>query len=174
MKEAHLSIFSDASYNCQRNQGAYAFAVELHGKEAYYSNNLPYKVCSAKDAEILALGHALNFLLHEPKLTKCDSITIHIDNKRSITEVEKGTTPLGKGIQAMWYQLISKVGSKNSRIVHVKAHSSRKGKAYDMNDWCDRNARVELRKLVGGSFMPLKNASLVSGISQSLFSNVVN
>ena len=60
----------------------------------------------------------------------------------------------------MWKNLISKLGSKNSRIVHVKAHTTRKGKAYEMNNWCDKNARVELRKLVGGPFMPLKHASL--------------
>lgn len=151
MSGANLKIHSDASYNCTENLASYAFCVEMHGKVCRYANSLPYKVSSSKNAELLALGHAINFLLHEFKLVSCDSIIVYIDNKRAIEEIEKESSFLAYMVKKLWNQLIDKTGSKKNLIVHVKAHTLRKGKAYEMNDWCDKNARVELRRLVNAA-----------------------
>lgn len=151
MEGAHLSIFSDASYNCQTKQAAYAFVVELHGKTARYANSYTYNVHSSKDAELLGLGHALNFLIHEHRLTHVDSMQIFIDNVKAIREINKQSTRQGFLVWMTWQRLIAKTGSKKNIIGHVKAHSSRVGMIYEMNDWCDIHARIELRKLVNAA-----------------------
>lgn len=149
MKKDHLSIYTDASFNCQQKVAAYAFYLILNGKVANYANSFSYKVKSAKDAEILALGHALTYVLSEAyKLTFVKSISIHLDSTMAIEDVRQQVPGIALQVNKLWQRLISKTGSKENKLEHVKAHSDKKGVTFESNSWCDANARSELRKRV--------------------------
>ncbi len=157
MKKDHLCVYTDASFNCTKKIGAYAFYLVLNGKEAHYANSYPQTVQSSKDAEMLALGHALNFLMSEEKLKGLKGITIYMDNTMAIEEIRRQTPGIGRAINKLWQSVITKTGSKVNNFKHVKAHSGKEGVDHHYHNWCDRNARIELRKVVGVG-IPLKHA----------------
>lgn len=153
----NLYIYTDASFNCQKKIATYAFYVILNGKHANFADCFSCKINSANDAEIMALGHALNYILLHNFTQELNSITIFMDSISAINAIIKQEiaahcqqkSGLGLFVNDLWQKLINKTMSSDNRIEHIKAHTLQKGEHFIYNNWCDKNARKKLREIVG-------------------------
>lgn len=147
----NLTINTDASFHPDHKVGGFAFWMVCDTGRHKQSGPLN-SVGNSTEAESMAIANALHVLLNSkvPGVTK---IIINTDSKNSITFIKK-RAKVGTPYKIA-YLLIRKLkqkynvpGGLKCEFRHVKAHSGKDDKRSWVNDWCDREAKKEMRKLV--------------------------
>lgn len=144
-----VTINTDASYHPKHKVGAYAFwIVSNKGK---IMNCGPLKeALNPQDCETKCIANALHTLLH----SQWDGITrivINTDSDSSIKSIKRKS----KGVNSYCYKLLIQIRKKNGiygKPIHefrsIKSHSGTDEKRKWVNDWCDRMAKEQMRKLL--------------------------
>lgn len=143
----YLTINTDASFHPIKKTSGYAFYVrsdEFTLKHSgIFKNQTPN---NSTEAELMCIGNAIYAMLNNIELGKVDFIIINTDCKPAIHQIMKSRPVLGAKIKAMIESLRWKLGGAKLRIKHVKAHTNKDDARSWVNNWCDENAKHQMRK----------------------------
>lgn len=145
-----VTINTDASFNHQGNFGGFAFWIASDQGRIVRKGPLK-SVRSSNEAELQCIANALHTLL-QSGLSHIDYIYINSDAKTVFewvsSKAKKGTAEYV--CFKILLQLKEKYGLKDDKFFefrHVKAHLHKKTKRHYVNDWCDKMAKAEMKKL---------------------------
>lgn len=151
-----VTINTDASFNHQHKIGGFAFYIRFGNVRIRYAAAFKNPVASAHEAEVLAIGNALHTLLKRTDLVRVYWLVVNSDCKLAMEDILQGKTPAGKKVKAIWTKVRKQLRITKHAFRHVKAHNGTPDARSYVNDWCDRQARKQMREQV----TELKNAYL--------------
>lgn len=142
----YLTINTDASFFPNEKVGGYAFYIVCDFFKIKKSGVLKNPINSG-EAERQSIANALYTLVYGCEKFEVDSIILNTDFKAIIKEVKnpRDTVVL---ITNLIEKLKKKTKATNFEIRHVKAHSGISDARSFVNEWCDREAKNEARKLI--------------------------
>lgn len=142
-----VTINTDASFAYEKKLGAYAFWIVCNDFRIKKSGVLKGKCISSDEAEMKCILNAIYTLYKANK--SISRIIINTDSRNSImmltSENKTPKTKLRYGdIFIIYNKLLKKLPYIEYR--HVKAHTSVSDKRSFVNRWCDREAKINLKK----------------------------
>lgn len=151
----NVTINVDASHNSDHKVGAFAFWIVCNKGKIRQCGPVK-EAADCLDAEMAGIGNAFHALLKADYITgvtrvylNCDSIPAmhHIFNQKV-----KKRRPMALEVQKVVAKVAAKYGLAGVKewviCAHVKAHSGKETKRKWVNDWCDKNARQQMQKLL--------------------------
>lgn len=144
-----ITINTDASWHPESKVCGFAFYIVCDKFKITQHGPLRDRMPTITDAEIAAIANAIHCLTNHKDLPTCDWLIINTDCKPAISRIREGKTPLGKRSHHMWQKLITKLGSKNNKLRHVKAHTGKDDGRSKANEWCDKHAKQGMRQAYG-------------------------
>lgn len=151
-----VTINTDASFHPRLKYGAYAFWAISNDFKITKSGIFKSKCINPHDAEIKCIINSIKLVLWSHSgitkiIVNTDSMNaIHLftNDKKNITRYLGGLPKKGAFLKKKYRDVIDK--SLNKRVViefrHVKAHSNINDKRSYVNDWCDFEAKKQLKK----------------------------
>lgn len=137
---------TDASFCHETKCGGYAFWIKTDHvtfkKFSWFKDN----PSNPSDAEIKAIANGLHYLIRLGNVPKVERIIINTD---SITAIKHISTPIDSApilINKYIAELKKLTGAASVEFRHVKAHTKTGDKRSWVNDWCDKNAKICMRK----------------------------
>lgn len=140
-----ITINTDASFNAEHKASGYCFYI-IHcdfriGMAGRFKKSKPDNI---QEAETMAIGNSIAYLLLKDNLPKIKCIVINSDCIPAMHQIENRTTKLGKKISSLLKELKKRTGATKVKFTHVKAHSSVKdGRSY-INKFCDKGAKEQM------------------------------
>lgn len=147
-----VTINTDASFHPSLKYGAYAFWAICDDFKITKSGVFRKKCINPDDAEAKCIINALTVVLLAHK--GISKIIINTDSLNAIAYLTNDRTHIRK------YGLITNKGTEFNRLFygiikktsiefrHVKAHSGVNDKRSYVNEWCDSEAKKQLRKTI--------------------------
>jgi ribonuclease HI len=142
-----ITINTDASHHPDYKIGGYAFYIVCNHFKIMKSGVFKTKPANSTAAETMCIGNALAELA-KMDLPKTTFLIINTDSKHSIGNIERSYNPLSEEVNKIWQKVIEKTGSTKNEFRWVRAHSKVKDARSYVNEWCDYNAKKEMRKAV--------------------------
>lgn len=139
-----ITINTDASFFHKEKIGAYAFTIVCDNFRIKRSGLLK-SVNSCTDAEIMAIGNAIAFLLNSSDTPQSTWLIINTDCRPAIDAIRQSKGELGCKVHKLWIKLIAKLKSNNNKFRHVKAHTRNDSARSHVNNWCDKEAKRHAR-----------------------------
>ncbi len=138
-----VTINTDASFHPKEKFGGFAYWIVYDGNRIKGAGAFKDKCCNSNDAEIKAIINALSTLLS--KNIDISKVIFNTDSKNAIKELTKSgvKTDLKKAFDNLIYGRQTKI---DFEFRHVKAHSGIGDKRSFVNEWCDENAKIHMRK----------------------------
>lgn len=143
-----LTVNTDASF-CGKTKAA-GFAYYIRCGNFFAKGGGAFKKLKPStphEAELFAIGNAIAICLATDGIGKVSNIVINTDCKSLIYKLKTGSG--GENFK-MVYNLIKKLQAKtkSSRIMirHVESHSGIDDKKSHVNEWCDKEAKLHMRK----------------------------
>jgi ribonuclease HI len=142
-----VSVFTDASY-CHSGR-AYGWAVWMKcgGKTVRRSGQHKMHQENATHAELSAIGYGILLALKE--FPKASAIHVVSDSLNAI-QIMQGKMQRRKGYeQQITAYIIEEACKHDKRLTfkHVKAHSTLNSPRRHVNNWCDKAAKHEMRRM---------------------------
>jgi len=149
-----VTVNTDASFHIQHKVGAYAFWIVCDQGRIMKSGALKEAV-NPTDAELRCIANALHTLL-KSDFVGVKKIIINSDALYAFEKVgrKKPVGSPGRKVADILRKLKEKYQSEREwtkpmhEFRHVKAHSGTDVARKWVNDWCDKNAKKELKKLL--------------------------
>lgn len=149
-----VTINTDASFHPQLKHGAYAFWAVCNDFKITKSGVFKSKCFSPDDAEAKCIINALTVILKAH--TGITKIIVNTDSLNAIAILTKDIYHLKKyRVSVKMYAHIRQqyhlvLSSKKCSVEfrHVKAHSGTGDKRSYVNEWCDKEAKRQLRIVV--------------------------
>lgn len=150
-----VTITSDASYSNQQGTAGYAFLISSNLGRFHKSGTL--NVETITEAELMAIGNALYYVLHHKGIYNVSKIILNVDFIAAKEMIfKKGGTKAMRGDSGEKYRKIVKVikqiieslkkqGCKEISFKHVKSHSKVGDTRSKANEFVDKLA-VKARK----------------------------
>lgn len=149
-----VTVNTDAGFYPNDKKGAYAYYIRTDGVKLTGSGLFKKECRSPQEAEYAALINALFIVLHSQKITEIKKIIINRDNIHVISK-RKGHT-----FQTLLHRIIKDIfikkyadANKSPQLFtkfyefrHVKAHTKGKDAKYWVNNWCDNQCTMQLKK----------------------------
>lgn len=154
-----VTINTDASFHPILKHGAYAFWIISNDFKITKSGVFKDKCISPDDAEAKCIINALKVLLstNNNNHNNINKIIINTDSLNAIALIKNDKDHIkryiGKNI-VRWKHIriaYNNLLNKNKTIIefrHVKAHSNVNDKRSYVNEWCDSEAKKQLRKII--------------------------
>jgi ribonuclease HI len=156
-----VTINTDASFHHKYKKGAFAFwIVSDRGKWAH-CGPLKGECANPTLAELMCIINSLYVLFLKTDWKNINKIIINTDSLNSIMVLENDRAGIAKyGLHDKYYatyrQRLKHLKKKYSatgykgiiEFRHVKSHSGTEEARKWVNDWCDRNAKEQLWKLL--------------------------
>lgn len=147
----YITLFADASF-CQNTKAA-GIAIWARDADKYCrrSKALTFAVDSASQAEGIALGTAILFVLREFSYQPGDRLSIQSDCLSALdlfAENPKRKKPLPGCEAALRSRVLQEVQRAGVTLCpkHVKGHEGTKDARSAVNTWCDEQARSRMRE----------------------------
>jgi hypothetical protein len=147
----YITLFADASF-CPDTKAA---GIAIWARDAYNhrrrSKALTFAVDNAAQAEGIALGTAILFVLREFSYQPGDRISIQSDCLAALdlfAETPKRKKPLPGCEAALRSRVLQEVQRAGVTLCpkHVKGHEGTKNARSAVNTWCDEQARSRMRE----------------------------
>jgi len=151
-----VTINTDASFHPQLKYGAYAFWAVSNNFKITKSGVFKSVCINSHDAETRCIINALSIVLLSHKdITKIivntdsqNSIHILTNDKENIRRYLGTNQKMVKILRTEFNKVLSKNLNKvKIEFRHVKAHSGINDKRSYVNEWCDAEAKKQLRKI---------------------------
>lgn len=142
-----ITINTDASHHPDHKIGGYAYYIICNHFKIMKSGVFKVKPKNSTEAETMCIGNALAHLA-KMDLPKTTFLVINTDSKHSIGNIERCYNPLSEKVNGIWQKVINKTGSTRNEFRWVRAHSKVKDARSYANEWCDFNAKKQMRKAV--------------------------
>ena len=146
-----VTINTDASFNPDFKVGAYAFWIVCNEGKIMQSGAFKSEVKNPTEAEIKCIVNALNALF-KSEFKGVTKVIINTDclHFHTYQEKRKKAGDESKEFAKVCQKLITKYSLKRGWIDvrHVKAHSGTDQARKWVNDWCDKAAKIMMRKKV--------------------------
>lgn len=153
-----VSIFTDASVHSELQKAGFAFYIGCQAGKIQKAGKLKVETSNSTTAELHCIANAVYTLLHS-KFTPITKVFIYSDSKGCLNAItgesrsfkEKEVRKVLDEINLLMMEICLKHGksirSVNTffELIHVKAHTRKKDKLSQINDWCDQNARRYMR-----------------------------
>lgn len=140
-----ITINTDASFNHRHQVSGYCYYIKSNyftiSAAGQFKNVQPK--CSS-EAELMCIGNALYILLKKD-IPAVDFIVINSDSKIALSRIKTGKTKIGHQVFKILSRLKRKLKTKDVRLKHVKAHSGFQDKRSWANEYCDKNAKMQMR-----------------------------
>lgn len=152
-----VTINTDASFHPQLKYGAYAFWAISNDFKITKSGLFKSKCTNSHDAEARCIVNALKVVLLAHKgiskviinTDSVNSIFIFTNDKENIRKYLGTSQKMIKTVRNAYHDVLNQ--TKNKVIIefrHVKAHSGINDKRSYVNEWCDLQAKIQLRKKI--------------------------
>lgn len=141
-----ITINTDASFHQEEKVSGYAFYIVCDHFKIQISGTFKVPPLTIEEAEIMCIGNAIAVLLKQEELPTSRLIVINNDSLGAMEKIRKSKTSLGGKVNNLLYQLRDRLQSKKPQLRHVKAHSGIKDARSWVNEWCDTEAKKEMRK----------------------------
>ena len=148
-----VTINTDASFHPSLKYGAYAFWAICDDFKITKSGVFRKKCQTPDDAEAKCIINALTVILKAHK--GISKIIINTDSLNAIAYLTKDENHIRKYGLSMpkmrqFQQCLTMLPISKTKIEyrHVKAHSGVKDKRSYVNEWCDSEAKKQLRRLI--------------------------
>ena len=151
----NVTINTDASHIRYKkmNFAGFAFWIVCNGVRIKRHGPLKNSPKDANIAECKCLGNAFHVVLN--KYTGIKLLVINTDSDTCIKRLAKSSKNLKGDYSDCFYQtkiILEKIVKNNPgikvRFRSIKSHQHKESKRNWVNDWCDKKARFEARKLV--------------------------
>ena len=148
-----ITINTDASFHPEKKVGGYAFYIICDFFKITKSAKFKANPKNSLQAELWCIANAIAILLKQPDLPATPLIVINTDCLYGIERVKrKSLDEDGKTIFFLLKKL-KKATSNDSKCIftkhefrHVKAHNGAPDKRSWVNEWCDANAKIQMRE----------------------------
>lgn len=140
-----ITINTDASHHPDHKVGGYAFYIVCNHFRIMKCGAFKTLPKNSTEAETMCIGNALAHLA-KMDLPKTTYLVINTDSKHSIGNIERSYNPLSAQVYEIWQSVIKKTSSTKNEFRWVRAHSKVKDARSYVNEWCDFNAKKEMRK----------------------------
>ena len=143
-----VTVNTDASFHPDSKHGAYAFWIVCDEFRLKRSDVFKTKCRNPDDAEARCIINALSALKNRPDIRiivntdSLNAIALLTNNKKHIRRY------MGNRKWTHITKAFKKLNLSNIEFRHVKAHSGKGDKRSYVNEWCDRKAKSELRKIM--------------------------
>lgn len=144
-----VTVNTDASFHHKSKIGGFAFWIHFGNWKIQMSG--PLKKCdSAIEAELMCMANAL-YVLQNSGINDVQKIIIYSDCKNAFPLIGLNKTPGSPGRKVA--NLLRAVRKRQFfkpeyELRHIKAHTNKQDMRSLINDWCDRNARYQMRILL--------------------------
>ena len=144
-----LIISTDASYHPTWKVGSYAFYIITNSGKHKRSGVFIKEPIDSTEAEVKAIGKALDFVLTSESISNPSWITINTDSIVAIKKINNPQTKEEKKVNKLLKAVIRKFSvttTENFPIEfrHIKAHKKSRDPRSWINDWCDKAAKKNL------------------------------
>lgn len=144
-KHKYLIINTDASFCPHTKVGGYAYWIKTDNLLIKGSGFFKSKVQSPFDAELKCIINALT-IVSKQKDVKVDKVIVNTDALHVIRAYRTGKSKLIKLLRSITFNLKKSIGTNHVIFKHVKAHNGTDTPRKWVNDWCDSNAKSQMRK----------------------------
>lgn len=141
-----ITINTDASFCPNTNAGGYAFYIVCDLFRIQHSGKFKDLPKSAEDAEMKCIGNALQALYSIKELPQCKYLILNSDCKTAMTKIDRYSNSVPKTIRRIRTKLVIRLGRCKFEFRHVKAHNGTPDSRSWVNDWCDKNAKTQMRE----------------------------
>jgi len=151
-----VTINTDASYSPQYNIAAYAFWVSSNRFRLQKSGVFKDLCNNSTEAESMCIINALHvILLGHSGISK---VIVNTDSRHSITILGHGKGNYKwRKFRAAYHKILRQNKNKcKIEFRHVKAHSGTDTPRKYVNDWCDKEAKKQMRLAVRNRKINLK------------------
>lgn len=155
-----VTINTDASYHPYFKVGAYAFWIISNEGRICHSGSLKKKINRPEQAEFKCIINAFH-VLGKQRYKNISKIIVNTDCLNVIHLVQGNKEAIQKYRLASWgNHLVTELFLTKRKFNlqkiecefrHVKAHADTESKRTWVNDWCDRQAKYHLWKLINSS-----------------------
>lgn len=147
----YITLFADASFCDKTKAAGIAIWARDADKHCRRSKALTFAVDSASQAEGIALGTAILFVLREFSYQPGDRLSIQSDCLAALdlfATTPKRKKPLPGCESEMRSKVLQEVHQAGLTLCpkHVKGHEGTKNARSAVNTWCDENARSQMRE----------------------------
>jgi ribonuclease HI len=145
-----VTINTDASYSPKHKVGAFAFWIVCDQGKIQKAGELR-ETHAPHDAEAKSIANAFHTLLHS-KFTGISKIVVNTDSMICINRM--GSRGKAYSPERSVWNTVRRMKKKNAdqylkiEYRHVKAHSGTDTARKFVNDWCDKEAKKFMRKMV--------------------------
>lgn len=148
--KGYLTINTDASFHPVHMVGGYAFYIVCDKFKITKRGQFVNHPTNSQAAETMCILNALHVALNQKSYpSDIKVVTINSDCKYAMNDLKKET---GRwGILYKRYRKAAQILFGNNieiRFKHVKAHNGTSDARSWVNDWCDQNAKIEMRNAV--------------------------
>jgi len=150
-----VTVNTDASFIHEHKRGSYAFWIVCNDFKILKSGVLKTKVTRPEVAEGMCIINALHILsIHDlSKVTRVivntdcqNAIYVLTNNKRNINRY--GLTQMKGQLLDKYFSVVNKLGINHKiEFRYVKAHNGAHDARSYVNEWCDAQAKSQIRKL---------------------------
>lgn len=149
-----ITITTDASYSSKFNVGTYAFWITCNNGRYKISGQLKHPLHCSSQAEMKCICNAMQFVVNNPNLF--NPITRLIINTDSLNSIHLFTDDTAKIRRyklnkkshkniLKTFKLIKEKIDKPIIFSHVKAHKHTNTPVNFVNDWCDKEAKAQMK-----------------------------
>lgn len=139
-----ITINTDASFHPIKKTSGYAFYIICDLFKITKAEQFKTEINNALEAEIKCIGNALSTLLAQKELPKTKLVVVNTDCQFAISSILRNNKKLNRRVRHIILLLGHKIGCK-VEFRWVKAHSDIKDKRSYANEWCDKNAKIQMR-----------------------------
>lgn len=145
-----VTITTDASHSPDFKVGAFAFWITSELGRIKMAGPLDGQLINPTQAEVRCIVNAVYFLRKHSKWPDIDAVVINTDSMQFINMVDNSSVHHKLASQYTKELGIFKQLTRRWRVhlKHVRAHEHKETKRNWVNDWCDKEAKRQLRVLV--------------------------
>ena len=152
-----ISIFTDASIEAASGAGGFAFYIGCVNGKLQKAGTLKAHCDNIALAELHCIANALYTLKHS-KFKPISKVWIFTDSLIAVNVLEGKVPPFKKGLEVIdeIKFLMMEICLRECKLIrdvkkmfvfeHVKAHTKGKDRKSEINAWCDKNARIYMKR----------------------------
>jgi ribonuclease HI len=143
---SNITINTDASFCPITGASGWAFYIICDEFRIKKSGNFTIKPTSAEEAEMMCIGNAFAYLSNKAPPKNIKLIVVNTDCMSAVDRIYNCGKSLSKKVRILKNNFITKFSKPKFEFRHVKAHSGKKDARSYVNEWCDENAKIHMRK----------------------------
>jgi len=144
-----VTINCDASYSNTYKIGAYAFWIVSDRFKILKSGKLKKKISHSRYAEYFSVLNAL-YVLSKEDLSDIKKVIVNTDCMDVVDSINKNVTKWNKNYFSAYYPEFRRIikGFPLIEARHVKAHTLKNEPRSYVNEWCDKEAKKWIHKMI--------------------------